>query len=180
MNGSSPFTILALKITLFARGMFHAAAAPAQEVTPKDLEEGSLAPGIAGRYVPWRRLSPQRRFPPQLWIRVRRHDGDRQEQCQFRVRSLRHLRVVSETGCAVECQSQILQGQDADLERFRRASQLRRFLEEASVGIVFDTLPIPPSRCRIVRVPSRRRIPDRNGKCGWWRTSVSPSIAPMC
>ncbi len=37
-----------------------------------------------------------------------------------------------------------------------------------------------PNRCRIVPARSRRLIPARNGKCGWWRTSVSRSIAPMC
>ena len=39
-----------------------------------------------------------------------------------------------EAGRAGERQSEVLQGQDADLERFRRASQLRRFLEETGVG----------------------------------------------
>ena len=36
-------------------------------------------------------------------------------------------------GRAVERQREVLQGQDADLERFRRPSQLRRLLEEAGV-----------------------------------------------
>ena len=58
------------------------------------------------------------------------------EQRQLRVRPLRHLRVVSEARRAVERQREVLQGQDADLERLRRASQLRRLLEEAGVGAV--------------------------------------------
>ena len=50
--------------------------------------EGGVAAGSAGRHVPRRRLPSQRRLPPQLWLRVRRHDGDRQEERQLRLRSL--------------------------------------------------------------------------------------------
>ena len=50
--------------------MAHARSAPGAQ--------GRLAAGVARRHVPRRRLPSQRRLPPQLRLRVRGHDGDRQ------------------------------------------------------------------------------------------------------
>ena len=51
--------------------------------------------------------------------------------CALRVRPPRHLRVVSPAGPALERQRALLQRQDPDLERLRRAPQLRRVLAAA-------------------------------------------------
>ncbi len=43
-----------------------------------------------------------------------------------------------------------------------------------------STSPTPRSRCRTARGRSRRRIPARSGRCGWWRTSGSRTAGPTC
>ncbi len=53
------------------------------------------------------------------------------ENCSVHVRPPRHLRVVSAPGPAVQRQHPLSQGQDPDLERLRRAPQLRRVLAQA-------------------------------------------------
>ena len=123
--------------------------------------EGRVAAGVAGRHVPRRRLPPQRRVPAQLRLRVRRHDGDGQEQLQLQVRPLRHLRVVSETRRAVERQPEVLQGQDADVERLRRPPELRRLLEEAVARTAADAAS-PCRRCTSPAGSTRRTSTARS------------------
>ena len=57
--------------------------------------EGDLAAGLARRHVARRRLPSQRRVPSELRLRIRRDDGERQGRAAVRLRSLRHLRLVS-------------------------------------------------------------------------------------
>ena len=64
--------------------------------------QGRVAPGVAGRHVPGRRLPPQRGVPAQLRLRVRRADGDLEGERALQVRPPRHVRVVSPPGAALE------------------------------------------------------------------------------
>ncbi|MCK7476641.1 MAG: hypothetical protein M0C28_03085 [Candidatus Moduliflexus flocculans] len=78
------------------RGHGHARSPPGRQ--------GRLAPGLAGRHVPGRRLPPQRRVPPELRFRVRRDDGDDQGEHELPLRRVRHLRVVPPAGAACDGQ----------------------------------------------------------------------------
>ena len=69
--------------------------------------QGRLAAGVAGRHVPRRRLPSQRRVPPQLRLRVRRHDGDRQDVNNFQVRSHDTFEWYLKLGAAVERQPEV-------------------------------------------------------------------------
>ena len=94
--------------------------------------EGGLAPGLARRHVDGRRLPPPGRLPAELRLRVRvPAGGGPGEEHPLRVRPLRHLRLLPRPRCPLERQHPLLQGQDAELERFRRPPQLRRVLEAA-------------------------------------------------
>ena len=70
--------------------------------------EGRLRAGVAGRHVPGRRLPSQRRLPPELRLRIRGHDGNRQEEFPFPVRQARHLRMVPAPGPALRQRQQAL------------------------------------------------------------------------
>ena len=59
-----------------------------------------------------------------------------ENQLRISIRPLRHLRVVSAPGRALQRQREIFSRQAAHLERFRRPSELRRLLEEAGVRAV--------------------------------------------
>ena len=52
---------------------------------------------------------------------------------QFRVRSVRHVRLVSRPRPALECQRDLSARQDSHLEQLRHASKLRRVLGQASL-----------------------------------------------
>ena len=69
--------------------------------------QGDLAAGLAGRHVAGRRLPSQRRVPPELRLRVRRDDGERQGRAAVRVRPLRHLRLVPEARPARQRQREV-------------------------------------------------------------------------
>src|ERR1039458_5713326 len=78
-----------------------------------------------------------RRVPAQLWVRVCRAAGNIQrDQHQLRVRPRRHLSVVSHSGRAAECRSELLSWQDTHLERLRQPPELRPVLAEAGVRAV--------------------------------------------
>ena len=96
--------------------------------------QSHLAPGLAGRHVAGRRLPPQRRLPIELWVRVRLQRGRREGLAGLSVRSLRHLRLVSRPGAALQRQRALLPPTDSDVERLRRAPRLRRVLETADAG----------------------------------------------
>ena len=100
--------------------------------------QGDLAAGLARGHVARRRLPSQRRVPTELRLRVRRDDGERQGRPAVHVRSLRHVRLVSESRAARQRQREVPARQDSDVERLRRASRLRRVLEAPDDGAAPD------------------------------------------
>ena len=88
--------------------------------------------GVAGRHVPRRRLPPQRRVPPQLRLRVRRHDGDRQGELATSSSTATTPTSGISARAALERRTRrYFKGKLPDLERLRRAPQLRRLLAAA-------------------------------------------------
>ena len=114
--------------------------------------QGRLRAGFARRHVPGRRFPSQRRLPPQLWLRVRRHDGDRQGgQHPLRIRPRRHLPVVSRSRRALQRQRKIPPRHAAHLERFRQPPELRRVLAEAGLPALYPRAQsAQPERRRLV------------------------------
>src|SRR5439155_1602748 len=96
------------------------------------------AAGVARRYVPGRRLPSQWRLPAELRLRVCRDDGDVEGARRLRLRSLRHLPVVSRSRAALQRQCTVPPRQDPHLERLRRTPELRLVLAEAGRRAVSD------------------------------------------
>src|SRR6185437_5568031 len=100
--------------------------------------EGGFGTSVTCGYVFGRRFPPQRRVPAELRIRICGDDGNGENEFHFSLRQIRHVRMVSGAGAAIERGQELFAWRAAHVGRLRQPSELRQFLAKAGVLSLFE------------------------------------------